>query len=62
MGKGLKSYDDACAMIDDIIAFHEQDITEWERNFCESIYKASYLFLSKKQTATLNRIYDRVMK
>jgi hypothetical protein len=54
--------DDAITMIDDILEFREYKLTEWETEFLISIRMWSGATLTDRQTKTLNKIYDKVMR
>lgn len=47
-------------MVDDLM-LHESRLTEWERNFLDSIssWLSADIPLSKKQKETLSRIWER---
>jgi len=49
-------------LIDDIYKFRADKLSEWEDNFCQSIYYSNYKTLTEKQDACLNKIFDKLMK
>jgi hypothetical protein len=56
------STEDAIEMADDILQYREHKCNDWEREFCRSMHWWSSVTLTKKQTKTMNRLYDRVMR
>ena len=53
---------EARELIDLIYQFRLDRLTDWERNFCDDIYESIYPDLTEKQTATLEKTYDRTMR
>lgn len=53
---------EAIEMADDILEYREYKCNDWEREFCRSMHVWHSVTLTKKQTKTMNRLYDRVMR
>jgi len=56
------STEDAIKMADDILEYREHKCNDWERGFCRSMHLWNGATLTKKQTKTMNLLYDRVMR
>ena len=54
--------DEAQDVIDEMLQLRGDELNAWENDFCESIYYSTYRTLTEKQTACLNKIWDRVMQ
>jgi hypothetical protein len=54
------SQNETMNIIDDIITIGESLFNDWERDFLESLQNNQYPELTKKQTAKLFQIHDKV--
>jgi hypothetical protein len=54
--------DEAVGLANDILEFRSHKLNDWELVFCQGILTWVGDTITKKQTAVLNRLYDRVMR